>query len=292
VVKLGRRVCTVDTDRGVVDAAISGTQVRRYGVYVGDLVDIDGSADANGLASLVRVHPRARLLRRPAIANLDQMIFVASCKTPALDLETLDKCVFAAEVAGLASVIVVNKIDLLDAEESTAVRDVLATYEKLGYRVILASAETGEGLDAVAGACEGKISTLAGLSGVGKSRMMGQLFPDGTFPIGDISEYTERGMHTTSWASLIRLPHGGYVADTPGFTFVDLPTVPVEEVAVHFREIAPLVGACRFNNCLHDNEPGCVVRDKAESGEISPARYERYLMFRDEMRGRRRSQHR
>lgn len=284
IIELQRKNCIVDTPQGTILAVLKGALARKGRVYVGDRVQLILDTETPGKGTISRVLPRTSVIHRPAIANIDLIVAVATLRHPQLDLETLDKCLFNAEVNGVRALIVFNKIDILDRSQTIELQEVASKYEGIGYRCLFSSAHTGEGIETIARECTGMTSALSGLSGVGKSKIMTRLFPEKDFVTGEISLRAERGTHTTTSTSLLKLSPETYIADTPGFSLVELPRIPHPMTGIYFKEMAPLVGKCRFNNCLHLSEPGCAVKEQVEQGHIAEHRYRHYSAFLADLR--------
>jgi ribosome biogenesis GTPase len=285
IIELRKKTCLVDTDRGVFDAAFRGTLAKRERPLAGDVVDIQESGGGGEAAyAVIGLHPRTSQLRRPAIANVNQLLCIFSFCDPPLDCGAVDRCLVSAEANDLRCAIVFNKTDLLDDEERAAQAETVGIYERIGYPVLVTSAATGENMDALLSRCAGRLTCLAGPSGAGKTSILAALFPGRQFRTAEISPGSGRGTHTTTGTTLITLPGGGYIADTPGFSVLDMPELTDEGVTECFPELAAHTGGCRFNNCAHVNEPGCTVRAMVDNGEIAASRYESYLRARDEVR--------
>jgi len=218
--------------------------------------------------------PRANALIRPPVANVDQALMVFALKEPEPNPGLIDRFLIIASVNGIEPILCLNKADL-DGD----IRDELIAGYRDSYRVIVTSTVSGEGLEQLREILQGKITVFAGPSGVGKSSIINALIPGLSLKTGMLSEKTKRGKHTTRHVELIRLPSGGLVADTPGFTSLELPDIKPEELAGHFPEIARLKGECYFSGCLHAQEPGCRVKEAVETGEIQSSRYQQYLEF-------------
>lgn len=262
-------------------------------VAVGDRVTISTVSEDTGLIESVAERERALSRARPApsgrrvlhdreqvvVANLDQVVFVFSIRQPKPSLRKLDRFLVVAEMNEVPAVICVNKVDL--AKEGEA-QKLFAPYEAIGYPVIYTSAKTGEGIDELRSVLRDKISVLAGSSGVGKSSLLNAIEPGLGLRVREVSDATEKGLHTTRHAELFPLVEGGYVADTPGIRALALFDVEPQELDAYFREIAPLVADCQFSDCTHIHEPGCAVLAAVEAGEVSEARYDSYLRLRDE----------
>jgi len=283
----------IDTAQGAVRAATRGLLKKdpkraKHVCVVGDMVDCELTNKDTGEGIILKIHERTSYLNRPPLANLTQVILVCTVKEPPLDLEATDRFLVCAMAYSLAPVLVFNKNDRLSPSEQSSLQEISATYERCGYTTLLTSAFTGSGLRELMEICAGKVSAFAGLSGVGKSALLSKIFPDRAFTMGEVSGPTGRGTHTTTCVTLLPLPKGGYIADTPGLTFVDLPLVPEEDIAGYFPELERQIGRCKFNNCIHENEPGCRVLEMVEAGEIAGWRVEHYLKIFKEMRQRRR----
>jgi ribosome biogenesis GTPase len=263
-------------------------------VAVGDQVEIDAQPDGTG--SIEAVAPRTRVLSRRApggygrrgaradqgaeqviVANPDQVIFVFACAQPAPRLPMLDRFLVVAEVNALPAVIAANKADLVSPEQATAT---FGLYAPLGYAVHYTSAATGQGLDALRAQVRGKLSVLAGPSGVGKSSLLNALQPGLGLKARAVSQATSKGRHTTVYPELLALDEGGYLADTPGLRALGLWDVEPEELDGYFVEIRPYVEKCTFNDCTHISERGCAVRAAVAAGVIASSRYESYVKLR------------
>ena len=248
-------------------------KLRRQKVtpLVGDLVRFTPQGDGTG--ALEEVLPRKNAFYRPAVANIDQLVIIASQATPVTDPFLIDRVAAIAESRGCQCIICVNKCDLAPGAELAAV------YQRAGFPALPVSAETGEGIDSLRQLLIGKVSAFTGNSGVGKSSILNALEPEMALSTGEVSEKLGRGRHTTRHVELFRLSCGGVAADTPGFSSFDVDRMELmrrEELARCFREFAPYLGKCRFPDCAHMKEKGCAVRAAVEVGEISPSRYESY----------------
>lgn len=284
IVSQQKNVYLVDTDRGTVEAALRGTLKRkRSKPCVGDVVAVEIIEDEPLRGIINSVEPRRLLLRRPVIANVDHVLFLVSLLEPRVETETIDRFLVTAEDLELEATLVINKVDLLDDTGREELDVLTERYGRIGYRVLQVSAEEATGVDAVLDACRGKVSTMAGLSGVGKSTLLNLMLPDIDLRTAEVSARTSRGVHTTTSTILLCPEPGTYIADTPGFAVIDLPDIDPRDAMLCFPELRELVGACRFNNCLHRDEPGCAVKDAVEEGTIDEGRYRTYLRFYDEL---------
>ena len=255
---------------------------RGTAVVVGDLVEV--SPDGPGRGRVERVLPRRNWLSRKRkvgggrelilASNLDQVLGVFATRKPRLKFGTIDRLLIAAGRQGLPAAIVLNKMDLsLDAEAEQR----LQVYEAMGYALLKVSAETGAGFDALESLLGGRVSVMAGPSGVGKSSLLRPIFPDLNIRIGEVSHYNEKGRHITTAATWYPLPGGGAVVDTPGFREYALWGLEPGELARWMPDLAALGGKCRFVDCLHRQEPDCAVRAGLEEGIVSHFRYRSYI---------------
>jgi ribosome biogenesis GTPase len=289
VIQEQKNYCVVNTAQGDFRATLKGVlKKERKRICTGDLVEVEITNTDTNEGLITSVCERTTFLKRPPLANIEQVLVVCTLREPSLDLEALDRLLVCIGAYSLSAVIVFNKSDLIGPEERQSLDAIIAAYRGIGYRMLETSVENRTGLDDLRLQCTGKVSAFAGLSGVGKSALLSQLFPDREFRIGEVSGTNGRGTHTTTTVSLLTLPEGGYIADTPGLSFVDLPLMPEEDVATYFPELEQQIGACRFNNCIHENEPGCKVLELVEKKEIKQWRIEHYLKIFKEMRERRR----
>jgi len=231
-------------------------------------------------ATIESVEPRRNALTRPAIANVDQAILVFAMTSPKPDLNLLDRLLIQVMNAEIEPILVFTKLDkykeeAIDGSENHAITDV---YRNIGYTVFEVSSETGQGIDEIAVRLTNKISVLAGPSGAGKSSLFNALSPGKKLKTGHISLKSKRGRHTTRHVELM-VCAGGLVADTPGFSSLFLPEMKRAELTDCFPEFADRRRQCRFNSCLHDKEPNCAIKAALETRDISPIRYEHYLIF-------------
>jgi len=255
-------------------------------VAVGDRVTIIPDEDGTGMIDAVheREHAISRVrtgikrdYRQILLANPDQIVIVFACAQPEPHLRMLDRFLVIAEKQAIDALIVANKIDLVSREEAEAI---FGVYEALGYPLLYTSAHTGQGVDDLRSRLQGKISALAGPSGVGKSSLLNRVQPELGLHVRTVSEATSKGRHTTHVRELFPLEFGGYVADTPGIRSLALWDTEPEELDAYFVEMRDRVSDCQFNDCTHSHEPGCAIRAAVEAGEISPERYQSYLRLR------------
>ncbi|MFZ3070848.1 MAG: ribosome small subunit-dependent GTPase A [Anaerolineaceae bacterium] len=283
---------SVRTDQGDVVCRVRGRLRRDRAegdlVAVGDQVLISQHEDGSG--SIDQVLPRKSVLSRQLsgvnydyeqilLANPDQVILVFACAQPEPRLRMLDRFLVVAERQHIPAVIVANKIDLVERADAEARFE---PYRRIGYEVIYTSTKTGEGVDDLRSHLTGKLSSLAGPSGVGKTSLLNEIQPGLSLAVGSLSQGVGKGKgrHTTQVRQLFPLEGGGYLADVPGLRTLALWDIQGEELDAYFREIAPLVPACQFNDCTHSHEPGCAVRRAAQEGQIDQRRYDSYLRLR------------
>ncbi|MCD5406630.1 MAG: ribosome small subunit-dependent GTPase A [Desulfotomaculum sp.] len=253
-------------------------RLSKQTVLVGDRVRLKAAEKNTGI--IYEVLKRRNQLARPLVANIDQAVVVFAASRPDPNLDLLDRFLILAEQATLKPVICLNKVDLLkDVQELSW----LAGYRQAGYPVLTVSTKTGRGLEDLRKILSGKISVLAGPSGVGKSSLLNALQPELQLKTKTVSTKTGRGKHTTRHVELIPVAGGGLVADTPGFSNLHLPVIEVRELVYYFPDLAKYYGSCRFNSCTHHQEPQCAVKKALAQGEINPRRYQSYLRFLNEL---------
>lgn len=247
---------------------------------VGDHVAITVTEDGTGMVD--EVLPRSNQFQRPMVANMDQLVILASGAIPVTDPFLIDRMVSLAEYKGCQPIICFNKCDLEPATQ------LVELYQRAGFQSFAISAQTGEGLEQLLGVLDGKISAFTGNSGVGKSSVLNALCPQFGLKVGQVSEKLGRGRHTTRHVELFRV-EGGLVADTPGFSAFDveqMELIPKEELANTFREFRPYLEQCRFVGCAHVKERGCAVREAVDNGAIAPSRYQSYVRLYDQVKSR------
>lgn len=232
-----------------------------------------------GEGIIEKINERKNALPRPPVTNVDQVILVVSLAHPDPNLKLLNRSLVLCEVEKLSVVICFNKIDLLDQEQAKDLEDI---YRGAGYDAVFTSALYGYGLGRLQEAIAGKVSVLSGPSGVGKSTLLNSLDPGLSLETGEISRKLKRGKHTTRYVELIPLC-GGFVADTPGFSSLELPLMNRVELGRCFPEINKFAAQCRFDDCIHLDEPDCEVKNALEKGLISRVRYHDYKQFLEEI---------
>lgn len=246
---------------------------------VGDHVKL--LIEENQSPAIAEILPRKNSLIRPPMANLDQLVLVAATCDPAPSTLVIDKIIAAAEDKGISPILVISKIDL---EQAQWLRDI---YEPIGFPVVLVSSATGEGVEQVKELLRGKITAFTGNSGVGKSSLLNQIDRRFCLETGEISRKLGRGRHTTRQVELFPLEGGGYVADTPGFSAIQMERYDVvhkEQLPYCFREFEPFLDQCRFPSCSHTCEKGCAVLEAVREGKISRSRHESYVALYQEVK--------
>lgn len=262
----------VDTAAGLVECKARGKfRIKGGKPVIGDRVAIQRNEDGTGY--ILSTEPRTTELLRPAVANIDQLLIVCSAAPPATDPFLIDKIAAIAEHKKMGAAIIINKADLDRGERLYQI------YTQAGFPVFRVSAETGEGVEELREALRNRISAFAGNSGVGKSSLFNRLYPQFQAQVGAISKKIERGRHTTRHVELMKLPEGGYLADTPGFSAFSterMDLVRKDDLQYAFREFDPYLGRCQFTGCSHVKEKGCAIRAAVAAGDISPERYDSY----------------
>lgn len=234
----------------------------------------------DGGVTITELQPRKNSLIRPPIANLDQLFLIVSVQDPAPNLLVLDKMIAVAEDKEIEPILIFTKTDLADFRSYGEI------YEKAGYPVLAVSPDSEDGIEEIRQRLAGKISAFAGNTGVGKSTLLNRISERFQRETGEISQKLGRGRHTTRSVELLKLEHG-YVADTPGFSTVDIERydmVKKEHLPFAFREFAPYLDRCKFQSCAHIGEKGCAVCAAVAAGEISRSRYESYLAMYEEVK--------
>lgn len=250
---------------------------------VGDNVEIDIIDEEKRIGNIVEIAERTNELIRPAVANIDQSLVVFAVMRPDPNINLLDRFLVMMERQDVPVIICFNKVDLVPEEELIELRD---TYVNAGYHVIFTSTLNGNGVEDVKRILIGKTTAFAGPSGVGKSSMLNAVIPDANSETGGISEKIGRGKNTTRHTEIFNLEDETYIMDTPGFTSLYTNDFEKEELKWYFPEFREYEGKCRFNGCIHENEPDCAVKDALEEGKISESRYKNYLQMLDEIKNR------
>ena len=256
-------------------------------VAVGDIIEMESQADTDNSAIIDEIHKRNNYINRQSprnkyqhhivAANLDQSMLVATLREPKTSQGFIDRFLVASEMYHVFPFIVFNKSDLYKTKELQKYEQWKEMYEKVGYKVFLISAEKKEGVDEVLDLLKSKTTLISGHSGVGKSSFLNVVFPDIHLKTQDVSGWSGKGQHTTTFAEMFDLPLGGRIIDTPGMREFGLVDITKQEVSHYFPEMRDRLNNCQFNNCLHFNEPGCAIKEATANGEINEDRYVSYV---------------
>ncbi|BAU53237.1 ribosome small subunit-dependent GTPase A [Mucilaginibacter gotjawali] len=253
---------------------------------VGDVVDFEMEPDQD-TGVIVNLHPRKNYIIRKSInlskqgqiiaANLDQALLVVTLASPRTSLGFIDRFLVTAEAYSIPAKLVFNKLDLFSDEGLEVLADYKSIYENIGYPCYEVSALEGTNINQVKELLKGKVTLFSGHSGVGKSSLINALLPDLDLRTHQVSDWSDKGMHTTTFAEMFELPEGGFIIDTPGIRELGVIDIEKQELSHFFPEMRDRMHQCRFHNCRHINEPGCAVLKALENGEIELSRYESYL---------------
>ena len=259
-------------------------------IAVGDWVEIDNEVEENNIV-ISKIHDRRNYINRVSphnknmhhivAANLDQSLLFATLKDPKTSLGFIDRFLVISEAYHIPAIIVFNKADLFKKKEQEKFELIREIYEPIGYTVCLMSIEKDEGVKEVEALLKDKTTLLSGHSGVGKSTFINYLFPDFNLKTTEVSEWSGKGMHTTTFAEMYDLPFGGKIIDTPGIREMGLVDISKQELSHYYPEMRALITQCQFNNCTHLHEPGCAVKEAVNDGRIYEERYLSYLNMRD-----------
>lgn len=255
-------------------------------IAVGDKVDVEREPDQDTWL-ITRLHPRKNYIIRKSVnlskqaqiiaANLDQAFLIVTLASPRTSLGFIDRFLVTAEAYAIPAMLIFNKLDLFSNEGLEILKEYQQIYEKAGYPCYSVSATEQTNLEQIKDLLKNKVTLISGHSGVGKSTLINALLPGSQLKTGDISDWSDKGKHTTTFAEMFELPFGGYLIDTPGIRELGVFDIERQELGRLFPEIRELMGNCKFHNCRHINEPGCAVLKAMENDEIEPSRYNSYL---------------
>ncbi|MBY0537333.1 MAG: ribosome small subunit-dependent GTPase A [Chitinophagaceae bacterium] len=255
-------------------------------IAVGDWVEIEMENDLEQTVMITKIEERRNYINRQSprvkhqhhivAANLDQSFLIATLREPRTSQGFIDRFLVASEAYHVPSIVVFNKADLYRKKEEELFESYKDMYESIGYKVIRTSTVTGEGMEELKASLHNKISLFSGHSGVGKSSLINVVIPDLDVRTQDVSGWSGKGMHTTTFAEMHEVPGGGKLIDTPGMREFGIVDISKQELSHYFPEMRSLIQECQFNNCMHINEPGCSVKQAVRDGKISEDRFVSY----------------
>jgi ribosome biogenesis GTPase len=260
-------------------------------VAAGDTVDYALENEHEG--NITFIHPRKNYIIRKSVnlskeaqiiaTNLDQALLVVTTTRPQTTPGFIDRFLITADAYDIPAVLLFHKIDQYSEKELSEMLALAQVYQRIGYRCIFSSLTSSEGLKEIQSLIGNNITLISGHSATGKSSLVNHFIPGKDLRIGEVSESSNKGQHTTTFAEMHQLPFGGFLVDTPGIKGFGLVDIPREELHHHFPEFFALLPECKYHNCLHLNEPGCAVRKALDEGSIAPSRYNSYVsMYNDE----------
>jgi len=254
-------------------------------IAVGDQVDFELEPNAD-TGVIHKLHDRKNYIIRKSInlskqsqiiaANLDQAFLIVTLASPRTSLGFIDRFLVVAEAYGIPTCLIFNKLDIYNEDGLAILADYKLIYEQIGYPCYEVSALEGTNISQIEALLKDKTTLFSGHSGVGKSSLINAILPNFELKTGEVSEWSDKGQHTTTFAEMHQLPFGGYLIDTPGIRELGIVDIEKEELSHFFVEMRDRLNQCRFNNCRHINEPGCAVIAAVEEGEIEPSRYDSY----------------
>jgi len=292
----GKNYEVLTTDGRIIQCQVRG-KIRLEGrsttnpVAAGDTVDYSPENETEG--NITFIHPRKNYIIRKSVnlskeaqiiaTNLDQALLVVTTTRPQTTPGFIDRFLLTADAYDIPAVLLFHKIDQYNEKERNQMLALAEVYQRIGYRCIFSSLISKGGLNEIQELITGKITLISGHSATGKSSLVNHFIPGKDLRIGEVSESSNKGQHTTTFAEMHALPFGGFLVDTPGIKGFGLVDIPREELHHHFLEFFALLPECKYHNCLHLNEPGCAVRKALEEGNIAPSRYNSYVsMYNDE----------
>ena len=254
---------------------------------VGDRVEFDVETTGEDTAVIHKIEDRENYIIRQSThktafshiiaANLDQALLIVTLVSPRTSFGFIDRFLVTAEAYDIPTILVFNKTDLYDDEMRDYQRQISHMYQQIGYNSITVSAKSSEGIAEMNSLLEGKTTLLSGHSGVGKSTLINIIVPDLELKTSEISDFSDKGVHTTTFAEMFEVDKDTYIIDTPGIKELGIVDIPKNQLGHYFPEMRDRMNQCRFNNCTHFNEPGCAIVEAVRHNEISLTRYESYL---------------
>ncbi len=262
-------------------------------ISVGDVVTMEREQETDDNAMITAIDDRKNYIARSSphnkrqhhivASNLDQTMLFATLKDPKTSQGFIDRFLVSSEAYHIPAVIVFNKADVYGKKEMEKFEEVKEIYEACGYTVMLSSLAKNTGVEEIKELLKDKITLLSGHSGVGKSTFINAIFPKLDLKTQEVSDWSGKGLHTTTFAEMFDLPFGGKIIDTPGLRELGVVDIQKNELAHYFPEMRRLMSECQFNNCVHINEPGCAIKEAVNSNDISADRYVSYLSILDTM---------
>lgn len=272
-------------EAGVYECKAKGVfRNKKIKPLVGDNVLIDVISDSERTGNITDILPRKNELIRPAVANIDQAMIVFASLSPEPNFNLLSRFIVMMEYNRIDTVICFNKTDQVDSE---SLDKMVKDFSGCGSRIITSSVKENKGIDEIREVLQNKTTALAGPSGVGKSSILNSVFPEAETRTGEISEKINRGKHTTRHTEIFNITGDTFVLDTPGFTSLDYNVVEDKDLRFYFNEFTEYEGKCRFNGCVHVNEPDCAVKAAVTEGKISELRYKIYTDMYNELKNKR-----
>ena len=260
-------------------------------IAVGDRVQFEVEDIAENTAVITNIEPRTNYIIRQSVhktahghilaANIDQAVMLATLAMPRTSMGFIDRFLVTAEAFRISTTIVFNKTDILHEEGLAFQQEIIDLYEKIGYNCLVTSATRGDGVEAFRELLAHKTTLLSGHSGVGKSSLVNAIAPTLNLRTNEVSTFANKGVHTTTFAEMFELAPDTYIIDTPGIKELGLVEMAKEEISHYFPEMRARLNQCRFNNCLHVNEPGCAVKAAVAEGDIAESRFMSYLSMLD-----------
>lgn len=255
-------------------------------IAVGDEVEMVLENELENTATITEIYERRNYINRQSpshkmhhhivASNLDQSLLFATVKDPRTSQGFIDRFLITSEAYHVPAVIVFNKIDVYKKKEQDKLQALREIYEGIGYKVVAISVKENIGVDEVKQLLKDKVTLMSGHSGVGKSSFINAVFPEMLLRTQEVSDWSGKGLHTTTFAEMFDLPYGGKIIDTPGIREFGLVNIEKQELSHYFPEMRTLINDCQFNNCLHTNEPGCAVKQAVADGRITEDRYVSY----------------